>query len=521
MFCQLPIDCLEEIIEHLEKDKITLHSCLLVNRLWCEISVRILWRNIWEFTNIKNSILKQRISNKILNTLITFLSNETKKNLSKNGIKMPKIKTKTPIFNYPSFCKVISIREIIHIIIINEKFYKTKKNLKEKYSLLTKEIIKIFTKEITTLNNLTYYWEAKDYWNWNNYYNNDIPIFEKFSGGIKCLKNLSELRCNTNIASELFYQLSTICFNIKLISIDFCGNGEISNGLKELIYVQQNLKYFYITSRNSAGYINYENITNSLTKNSNNLIELKICGKRNEGPLPPIDKFLNLKEINLLFFKNDELLKNFHQINFLNLQILKLSIKNLQVDLLIKFLENNGKNLIQLYISYYNRSYDPLNLSIAKYCPNLKSLHSPFIKNEIETLKLIFINCQKLESINILCGSSYLKENEILNIISKFCPKNFHELKLRYCLDSTILLKDLESFFIDWMNYIPQKSLLFIITKGHQNIISLMDKKENFELIEKYQKLGIIKFKKYNDEFNEFIYYDNNYYYREEAVIFL
>ena len=41
MACQLPVECLNNIVEYLEEDKPSLHSCLLVNRLWCEISVRI------------------------------------------------------------------------------------------------------------------------------------------------------------------------------------------------------------------------------------------------------------------------------------------------------------------------------------------------------------------------------------------------------------------------------------------------------------------------------------------------
>ena len=46
---QLPVDCLNEIFEHLENEKVgivTLRSCLLVNRIWCKISVRILWRDV-------------------------------------------------------------------------------------------------------------------------------------------------------------------------------------------------------------------------------------------------------------------------------------------------------------------------------------------------------------------------------------------------------------------------------------------------------------------------------------------
>ena len=43
---QLPADFINEIFEYLDDDKITLYSCLLVNRLWCEVSVRILWREL-------------------------------------------------------------------------------------------------------------------------------------------------------------------------------------------------------------------------------------------------------------------------------------------------------------------------------------------------------------------------------------------------------------------------------------------------------------------------------------------
>src|SRR5436190_5346197 len=66
---QLPADCINEIFEHLEDDDATLYSCLLVNRLWCKISVRILWRNIRNY-----------------NTLIACLPNESKEILYNNKI---------------------------------------------------------------------------------------------------------------------------------------------------------------------------------------------------------------------------------------------------------------------------------------------------------------------------------------------------------------------------------------------------------------------------------------------------
>src|SRR5256886_10092881 len=92
---QLPSDCLNEIFEYLKDDKVTLRSCLLVNRLWCEVSVRILWRSIRNY-----------------NTLIACLPNDSKEILSKNGIVTSTSASRPPMFNYASFCKILSTRQV-------------------------------------------------------------------------------------------------------------------------------------------------------------------------------------------------------------------------------------------------------------------------------------------------------------------------------------------------------------------------------------------------------------------------
>src|SRR6266542_4950625 len=91
---QLPVDCLNEIFKYLN-DKVSLHSCLLVNRLWCEISVRILW------TNIQNYY-----------TLIACLPNESKQVLRQNKILISTPISNPPLFNYETFIKNLSIAEI-------------------------------------------------------------------------------------------------------------------------------------------------------------------------------------------------------------------------------------------------------------------------------------------------------------------------------------------------------------------------------------------------------------------------
>src|SRR5215469_11592850 len=97
---QLLADCLNEIFEYLRNDKVSLHSCMLVNRLWCEISVRIFWRNVWNYST----------SN--FRTLIACLPNESKEILYKNGIMIPTSTSKPPMFNYATFCKILPINRI-------------------------------------------------------------------------------------------------------------------------------------------------------------------------------------------------------------------------------------------------------------------------------------------------------------------------------------------------------------------------------------------------------------------------
>src|SRR6266487_1247099 len=115
MPCSLPTDCLNEIFENLDDNKITLHSCLLVSRLWCKISVRILWRDIWSFKFAKGRFGFQ-VASAILNTLVSCLPNESKELLHKNEIFISTPTSKQPLFNYASFCKVFSIDDICQLI---------------------------------------------------------------------------------------------------------------------------------------------------------------------------------------------------------------------------------------------------------------------------------------------------------------------------------------------------------------------------------------------------------------------
>ena len=444
----LPADCLNEIFEYFENDKVTLHSCLLVSRLRCEVSVRILWTSVWNY-----------------DTLIACLPNESKEILYKNGIITSTSTSKPPLFNYIAFIRNLEIDNIIKNIL---KKYHQSPILNNKKCILVQEIYKLFN-QISSLRELHFCSKVVIC----------APNVTPTLAG-DCLKHLSKLSCCSDIYPEIFYQLSQICHNIQSLKIKF--KDDISVGLTDLISAQKGLKHL------DMAYYYCKDLTNiiaSLMKHSNSLIKLNIY--KFNIPLSFIGNFTNLQELELSF-KYEDAFKNFttlQYVTFPQLQILKFPCGCRRCELLvIRFLENNGKNLKELYVDEDDNS---LNLAIAKFCPNLRKLYTAFKKDESETLKIILNSCQYLESMKVSCHSCYfLGEKGYFDILAKYSPKNFHELTLCPLNSQSLHSKDLEEFFINWKNRTSQKSLTFNVSYYRLN-------DENMKVIEKYKKLGVVK----------------------------
>src|SRR6266542_5432002 len=138
---QLTADCLNEVFKYLDDDA-TLHSCFLVNCHWCEVSVRILWRKIWNY-----------------NTLVACLPTQSKEILRDNDIPFSILTSKSPLFNYITFIKSFSIHELDKKI---KKLLKTHQpNLspdlfEEKYVIIMKHIF-IMLMNQTSLKELNFY----------------------------------------------------------------------------------------------------------------------------------------------------------------------------------------------------------------------------------------------------------------------------------------------------------------------------------------------------------------------------
>src|SRR2546423_14383267 len=98
-------DVLFLIIKELRNDRKSLHSCLLIDRTWCEATIPILWKNPWKFCRIDSakSIL-------LFNVILLHLSEESRENLKKQKIDLFLAVThQRPLFNYISFWRYLNL----------------------------------------------------------------------------------------------------------------------------------------------------------------------------------------------------------------------------------------------------------------------------------------------------------------------------------------------------------------------------------------------------------------------------
>src|SRR5271168_1216743 len=92
-------DILFLLFEELQNNSKYLFSCLMVNRLWCETVIPILWRDPWRYDiNYSNK-------NYLFATIAFHLSDDSKEFLTRQGIKLPPISSQPLLFDYLSFCR--------------------------------------------------------------------------------------------------------------------------------------------------------------------------------------------------------------------------------------------------------------------------------------------------------------------------------------------------------------------------------------------------------------------------------
>ncbi|CAB5216265.1 unnamed protein product [Rhizophagus irregularis] len=196
-----------EIIKYFRDDYSTLHSCVLVNRLWCRFAIPLLWENTFSFPTKNYNVVEIYFHN---------LEDDLKTELNEYKINKNPLPSNT-LFNYPSFLKYMNTRKVISSIgmwrfkrtsIVGNRYF-SRDNFRKSISMA---LFKIFIENEINLHTF----EIEINASFGTYCDNVLELILQNPNFIHNIKNL----------------------NLSIISL----NTQIKNRISQIINSHQNLK---------------------------------------------------------------------------------------------------------------------------------------------------------------------------------------------------------------------------------------------------------------------------------------
>ncbi|CAH1756678.1 9619_t:CDS:2 [Entrophospora sp. SA101] len=442
----LPPECLKEIFKCLQNDPGTLHSCLLINRRWCQSSVGFLWQDPLKYlmTFIKKAPDSEELFHykTMLETLISGLSPESKNILKNIGIDESLLNTKQTLFDYFSYCKVLKsgvlkkmINEGLHEYHIDKEEYQKDREL----FMVEQELYKHFISKANFIVSLTLDPKIKLH----------IPYF---SGADKCFSELKELNCASVTTSAIFYGIAQISKHIEKLMINPCCKDNF--GLIHLIRTQENLQccrlltnysnddeYDFDSESTEDLYTDEEcyELGQALITQSNSLTFLEISGT---FCIPILDvlSFKNLTTlrygVNYKSYTNNEIEK-LVSTGFPKLENLIIYDGVIPLKIVISWIELSEGNLKNLYLGTQYRDkivgyVENIIKLLTRSCPNLLFITTWINTACYEHLDQLFKNCKKLKGISLIPVKGEGAEgDEYLKTLGEILPSSIKILRLR------------------------------------------------------------------------------------------
>ncbi|CAG8489655.1 2983_t:CDS:2 [Cetraspora pellucida] len=366
-------ELMERILNNLNKEIHSLHSCALVSRHWCEMSIPIIWRNPFSFQVFKPMFISTYISS------YEDLDDDVKSILKKYGIIINF--QQNSLFHYVRFLEVLSLSllnyGVDHWISIH--LHDEDQNIEKIKYHVANLLLKIFIKDGVTLSEL----------------------------GLDSLNNFIEIN------SEIFFAL---------FDSDYLP--QLCHELASIIKSQEHLEYFNFTCKLNTQSWELYGIILALKgqKDALKVITLDHCNYSSEFEV--LRDCENLDVIRI-FYCSNEIFNKFNS----KISILEINTTGLyNASGLIQILEKSGSSLQRFKLNDENRyfndeddeddedSYSLFNFNRKGYlirsqrllletlmtsCPNIVHLHIlGVVKYSTHILKLIS-SLQKLKFLTI------------------------------------------------------------------------------------------------------------------------
>ncbi|CAI2178345.1 12661_t:CDS:1 [Funneliformis geosporum] len=445
----MAMDCLGEIFKCFPGDNNTLFQCMLVNKMWCASAVATLWRDPFAMLIAKtessslyndNALTDQETraqASRFLTVFLEKLSEESRSLLIRNGIKLPKISTKKPMFEYLEFISTFDIVRF-SLTVSYWIFCGGKRGRKTRFQcfLVEQEIYKVV---VNRCPHIIKFRCVEDFFECDS---DLLPVFNftyLLSSSNQMFSNIREFECSAGFTTDQIYfvlsQLITKLDTLKISSAPDYFDDDFY-GLTEFIKAQQSLRNIeFICHNKEFDDLQYRNkeIGKALEKQAKSLIRLRIHGYQGV-PFETFCYFENLREMSLYFFDDmpQETEDKLVRMKFKKLHKFYVKAASLDFSKIAKFIRQNGKNLVDVKIevdsSLDNEQSGLILDAVAYSCPNIITFHGTIDPINVESqLRFFCKQCRKLNNL----GLNLVEDKfdacdiyDILNVLGECAPRS-------------------------------------------------------------------------------------------------
>jgi hypothetical protein len=538
-------ELINEIIQNLNHDHKTLNSCILVNRLWCRLSIPLLWEDPFSIKFPKN-----------YHFIEIYLDNLNEDNKAKlnNYITLNDTLPSTTLFNYPSFIKHFdtykvskSIEEWVRTLISetqHSRYFIQHSNLSPLQKLnLTKLIFKsLFLIFVENEINLHSFEIILNTLNDVKYFDEIIELILQNPNLIYNIKNFKfDFDVKVDNITKFLEFICSYCKSISSLYFLFPSYHDYhpvtEKSLLQIIISQENLKKILFGYNESPLNRSLLSLNNPKCSNTLNTIIFYYVDFENITILSEVFDHLNvLESIHIIYcYSLDS--KFFQQINNITkpFKLKSLFLHGIsEIELLEMLMQKSGNYLENFGILNNHESQELLQLFI-KYCSKIKYLGSIWLDDQ--SLYLLFNLIENIkQNLNFLTIDDFNVNIEfgsiVLQNLGQILPFNLEYLNLSFRINTSdleVFLKNSHNTFIKKLlikntkrvesedifpyikEYVMKKkrveylAILEIFHEKHEDLISMKDKVKEFQL----HDIQILKY--YDSVINTYDFIDKIY----------
>ncbi|CAG8495613.1 2598_t:CDS:2 [Diversispora eburnea] len=407
MATKIPTEIIIKILNNVQSED--LHSSLLVNRIWCKVTIPILWELILdhEYYSIN------RKTSLCIRTYISCMNTQTRTLLIQNGFDLSSSPPQAT-FDYPSFT---------HKIIIN--------NLANLITIYSQQIIDYFS-----LAKVNYSCPYKDL----------IGSILELPGALKVFKKLKDftsMRGNISQIVPLYESLLLICDNILNMNLSYFSftSSYQEELFSKLISVQKQLENLTIFAFTKLDYSLFWAIISQ--KETLKSLHLKFARFYNfEGVSSPIGQIISLQELDLqdcyefhkpecLFLASSFIrLSSFH---YWNLKSEHDGYRHPQ-EFIVKILETANTNLKNIRLDLRPKIPFDIFSTILNYCTKVTNLTLCNLSPE-QVIAIFNNNFNELKRFSFGCEKG-LDADELLCQMAKNVPESLETIEINMVYDN-------------------------------------------------------------------------------------